>query len=319
MAHQLSFGEAEYSIESKKSRKGVFLRKMNAVVPWSILNAIIEPYYPKVPEKAGRRPYPLETMLRIHLLQHFYNLSDPAMESELHDSIAMRKFSKLGSLRKPTPDETTILNFRHLLEKNELSRRIFDAINKYLGDKGLRFSGGSIVDATMIDAPSSTKNRSNSRDPEMHSTKKGNQYYFGEKIHIGVDAQSGAIHSVAVTSANVHDIAMTDEVIREKDKYVFADSGYRGISKRTRHKNVAFLVSMMRSKRKQWKGTLLDDFEKLKSSIRSKVEHAFRILKDQFNYRKVRYRGLYKNTQAAYLKCGLINLYKFRNYLLSRA
>ncbi len=171
----------------------------------------------------------------------------------------------------------------------------------------------------MTDAPSSTKNRSNSRDPEMHSTKKGNPYYFGEKIHIGADAQSGAIHSVAVSSANVHDIAMTDEVVRENDKYVLGDSGYRGISKRTRHKNVVFLVSVMRSKRKRRKGTLLDEFEKLKSSIRSKVEHAFRILKEQFNYRKVRYRGLYKNTRAAYLKCGRINLCKFRNYLLSRA
>lgn len=316
MARQLSFAETEFSKGTQKSRKGQFLEQMEKVVPWLSLVEIIAPYYAKEPEKAGRRPYPLLVMLHIHLMQHWFNLSDPAMESELYDSMSMRKFAGLGGLNNPTPDETTILNFRHLLEKHELSAQLFDVINSYLVESGIRISNGTIVDATIIAAPSSTKNKEKSRDPEMHSTKKGNQYYFGEKIHIGVDEESGAIHSVAVTAANVHDIEMMDEMIREDDKTARGDSGYRGIEKRTRHKGVRFEISMMRGKRRKFKGTVIDTIEKLKSGIRAKVEYPFRILKVQFQYSKVRFKGLFKNAQAAYIKCGLVNLYQFRKFLL---
>lgn len=319
MARQLSFAETEYSKGTKKSRKGVFLGQMDAIVPWKALHAVIEPYYAKIPEKAGRRPYPLESMLRIHLMQHWFELSDPGMESELYDSMAMRKFAKLGGLDNPTPDETTILNFRHLLEEHALSAVVFDQINNHLVQNEVMLSSGTIVDATLMSAPSSTKNQTKSRDPEMHSTKKGNQYYFGEKIHIGVDAESGMIHSVAVTSANVNDIEMMDEMIRPEDEYVYGDSGYRGIEKRSRHKNVEFRISMMRGKRKKIKGTAMDIVEKVKSGIRAVVEFPFRIIKEQFKYRKVRYKGLRKNAEAAYMKCALANLYQFRKHLLSRA
>lgn len=319
MARQMSFAETEFSKGMKKSRKGEFLECMDRIVPWQSLCAIIDEYYVKEPEKAGRRPYPLETMFRIHLMQHWFNLSDPGMESELYDSMAMRKFAHLGGLDNPTPDETTILNFRHLLENHGLSARIFDEISAYLIKSGIKISNGTIVDATIISAPSSTKNKENARDPEMHSTKKNNQYYFGEKIHIGVDSDSGAIHSVAVTAANVADIEMMDEMIRNKDKYAGGDSGYRGIENRTRHKKVHFMISMMKGKRKKYKGTGIDAIEKAKSSIRSKVEHCFKIIKEQFNYRKVRYKGLMKNAEAAYMKCALANLYQFRKLLISRA
>lgn len=319
MARQLSFAETEFTKGMQKSRKGQFLEEMAKIVPWSELVEIIAPYYAKEPEKAGRRPYPLFTMLRIHMMQHWFNLSDPAMESELYDSMAMRKFAGLGGLNNPTPDETTILNFRHLLEEHELSAQLFDAINAYLVESGIRVSTGTIVDATIIAAPSSTKNKAKSRDPEMHSTKKGNQYYFGEKIHIGVDEESGAIHSVAVTAANVHDIEMMDDMTRDDDETARGDSGYRGIEKRTHHNGVKFEISMMRGKRRKFKGTVTDTIEKLKSGIRAKVEYPFRVLKEQFQYRKVRFKGLFKNAQAAYMKCGLINLYQFRKYLLLRA
>lgn len=319
MARQLSFAETEFSKGMLKSRKGQFLEQMEKIVPWMALVAIIAPYYAKVPEKAGRRPYPLLVMLRIHLMQHWFNLSDPAMESELYDSMAMRKFAGLGGLNNPTPDETTILNFRHLLEEHELSAQLFDVINEYLVDNGVTVSNGTIVDATIISAPSSTKNKSKSRDEEMHSTKKGNQYYFGEKIHIGADADSGMIHSVSVTAANVSDIEMMDEMIREDDKYAGGDSGYRGIEKRTRHKGVCFFISMMRGKRKKFKDTAIDAIEKVKSTIRSKVEYPFGIIKGIWKYAKVRYKGLRKNAEAAYMKCGLANLYLFKKLLLSRA
>ena len=319
MARQLSFAETEFSKGMQKSRKGQFLEQMEKVVPWTELVKLIAPYYAKEPEKAGRRPYPLLTMLHIHLMQHWFNLSDPAMDSELYDSMAMRKFAGLGGLNNPTPDETTILNFRHLLEAHELSAQLFDAINAYLIDNGVTVSNGTIVDATIISASSSTKNKSKSRDEEMHSTKKGNQYYFGEKIHIGADADSGMIHSVAVTAANVSDIEMMDEMIREDDKYVGGDSGYRGIEKRTRHKGLCFFISMMRGKRKKFKGTAIDVIEKAKSAIRSKVEYPFGIFKNIWGYTKVRYKGLRKNAEAAYMKCGLTNLYLFRKLLLSRA
>lgn len=319
MARQLSFAESEFSKGIKKSRKGAFLEIMDKVVPWLAICNVISEFYAKVPEKAGRHPYPLETMLRIHLMQHWFNLSDPAMESELYDSMSMRKFAKLGSLSAPTPDETTILNFRHLLEAHELSAQIFNVINDYLEKNGVKVSNGTIVDATIISAPSSTKNSTKSRDPEMHSTKKGNQYYFGEKVHLGVDGDSGAIHSVAVTAANVSDIEMMDEMIREDDEYAGGDSGYRGIEKRSRHHNVKFMISMMRGKRKKFKGTVIDKIEKMKSAVRSVVEFPFRIIKVQFNYRKVRYKGLRKNAEAIYMKCALANLYQFRKLLFSRA
>jgi len=321
MARQMGFAETEYdnSKSIQKSRKALFLMEMKETVPWDKLEEVIAPHYVKVPTGPGRPQYPLRVMLAIHLMQHWYNLSDPEMESELNDSLAMRKFAGLGGPHNPTPDETTILNFRHMLEKHDLSSVVLDVVNEYLEACGVAVSKGSVVDATIIAAPSSTKNKTKSRDPEMHSTKKGEQVYFGMKVHAGADAESGQIHSVAVTAANVADIEMMDDMVRDDDEYASGDSGYRGIEKRTRHKETKFGISMMKSKRKNYKGTIIDALEKAKSGIRAKVEHIFRVLKDQFKYRKARYKGLRKNAEAIYMKCALINLYLFRKTILQRA
>ena len=222
---QISFSDAEYAGKRKKTRREVFLEEMELVVPWKALLGLIEPHYPVAGR--GRRPYPLESMLRVHLMQNWFALSDPAMEEALYEIASLRAFAHL-SLGEPIPDETTILNFRHLLEANDLAEDILKTVNAHLTRKGLLLKRGSIVDATIIAAPSSTKNAEGERDPEMHQTKKGNQWHFGMKAHIGVDADSGLVHTVATTAANEADIEQMADLLHGKEEHVWADSGYRG-------------------------------------------------------------------------------------------
>ncbi len=230
MTDQMSFSDAEFEGKRKKTRREIFLAEMAQVIPWSQIEAVIEPVYPK-PGK-GRRLYPLQTMLRIHFMQQWHNMSDPAMEEAFNDSTAMRKFAGLSLTHGAIPDETTILNFRHLPERNGLTQQILLAVNAYLGEKGLLLRHGSIVDATIIDAPSSTKNGAGERDPDMHQTKKGNEWKFGMKAHIGVDAESGLVLTVVATAANVSDVTQAHALLRKGDEVAWVDSGYRGVAKR---------------------------------------------------------------------------------------
>src|SRR5512142_2214659 len=227
---QLSFSDVEYGGKRKRTRREVFLAEMHRAVPWAELEALIAPHYPKA--GGGRRPYPLSTMLRIHCLQQWYGLSDPAMEEELYEIASMRQFAGLSLARGSVPDETTILNFRHLLEQHGLAREIFDAVKSHLQAAGLLLRQGTIVDATIISAPSSTKNSTGERDPEMHQTKKGNQWYFGMKAHVGADAESSLVHSVAVTAANEADVTQVDQLLHGRETEVHADAGYTGAEKR---------------------------------------------------------------------------------------
>lgn len=315
---QLSFSDFEKNLQRKKSRKAEFLELLDRLVPWAALIELIAPYYPKEPNGSGRRPYPLETMLRIYLMQLCYNLSDPMMENELIDSMSMRKFAHLGGLNNSTPDETTILNFRHLLERHALCAQVFDLFNQHLLNAGLRISRGTIIDATIIEAPCSIKNKQKQRDPEAKHTKKGNQYHFGMKAHIGVDADSGIVHSIAITGANVADISMADDLIRDNDDTVLTDAGYQGLEKHEKTKGKAVLVAMRPGKRKLLsKNSILSQIEYLKSQVRAKVEHPFHWLKCIFGLKKLRYRGLYKNAQMLYAMFGLINLCQNKKLLIN--
>ena len=227
---QLSFGDAEHTGKRKKTRREVFLAEMEQVVPWNALLALIAPHYPKMGQR-GRQPYPLATMLRIHFLQQWYSLSDPGMEETLYEMPVMRRFARLGGLDN-IPDETTILNFRRLLETHDLAPQLLERVNAHLARKGQSLKAGTIVDATIIAAPSSTKNRGGERDPEMHQTKKGNQWHFGMKAHIGVDADSGLVHTVVGTAANVNDVTQASALVHGEETDVFADAGYQGVAKR---------------------------------------------------------------------------------------
>src|SRR5690606_42163071 len=226
---QLTFAEAEYNAKKRKTRREKFLEQMDALIPWKQLERKIQQHYPK--NGQGRQPYPLSVMLRVHCMQLFYNLSDPAMEDSLYEIESMRRFAGL-SLSGPIPDETTILNFRHLLERQKLGEALFKEVNRYLGKQGLMLKEGSIVDATIIEAPTSTKNGDGERDPEMHQTKKGNEWHFGMKMHVGVDDTLGLIHSMTTTSANAHDITQISSLLHGKDKAVWGDAGYCGVEKR---------------------------------------------------------------------------------------
>jgi IS5 family transposase len=318
MMAQLTFSDFEKDLQRKKSRKAEFLELLDRLVPWASLIALIEPYYPKVPDGCGRRPYALDSMIRIYIMQLCYNLSDPMMENELIDSVAMRKFSHLGSLSNPTPDETTILNFRHLLERHSLCEQFFDLFNEHLIGIGVRISRGTIIDATIIEALCSIKNKQKQRDPEAKHTKKGNPYHFGMKAHIGVDADSGIVHSIAITGANVADISMADDLIRDNDDTVLTDAGYQGLEKHEKTKGKAVLVAMRPGKRKLLsKNSILSQIEYLKSQVRAKVEHPFHWLKCIFGLKKLRYRGLYKNAQMLYAMFGLINLCQNKKLLIN--
>ena len=304
---------------TKRTRRREFLDEMDRVVPWSDLVAEIAPFMPE--GKRGRPPFPVESLLRIHFMQQWFTLSDPAMEEALHDVPLFRDFAGLGGWDDRLPDESTILRFRHVLEKHELAERILATVNLLLGAKGLMLRSGTVVDATLISAPSSTKNASGERDPEMHQSKKGQQWFFGMKAHIGVDADSGLVHTVRGTSGNVNDVVEANSLLHGQEKDVFADAGYQGAHKRPDAKeDVKWHVAMRPGKRKLLDKTdpvdaLTDQVERIKASIRAKVEHPFRVIKRQFGHVKVRYRGLAKNTAQLHTLFALANLWMVRKRL----
>ena len=312
---QPTFADLEYQGKKRRTRRELFLERMDGLIPWLSLEERIRPVYPK-PGK-GRRPYPLAVMLRVHCVQLFYNLrqaqdrlSDPGMEDLLYEAESVRRFVGL-SLSEALPDETTILNFRHLLERHELGKALFDEINAHLGSQGLRLREGSIVDASIIEAPSSTKNRTRERDPEMHQTKKGNQWHFGMKAHIGVDSETGIVHSLSTTAANAHDVTEAHNLLHGGERVVWCDAGYQGVHKRWENLGleIDWQVAMRPGKRRNLDpGSAEELAEKLKASVRAKVEHPFQKVKRVFGYAKVRYRGLAKNTERLALLFGLGNL-----------
>ncbi len=320
---QLSLGESGFERKTKKTRKREFLDEMNLVVPWAELVSLIAPHAPAPGTKGGRPPFAVETMLRIHLLQQWFNLSDPAMEEALYDMALFREFVGLDAGEDNLPDESTILRFRHLLEAHNLSMQILATVNATLAAKGLLLKSGTVVDATLLAAPSSTKNSSGERDPEMHQTKKGNQWHFGMKAHIGVDADSGLVHTVVGTAANVNDVTQAHALVHGEETDVFADSGYQGVGKRheTQGIEVNWHVAMRPGKRKVLDkstpmGAIQDQLERTKARIRAKVEHPFRVIKRQFGHVKVRYRGLAKNTAQLHTLFALSNLWMVRRTLL---
>lgn len=316
---QGTFADANFERYRKPTRREQFLTQMNTVVPWDKLTALIEPVYP-TGDGAGRPPIGLERMLRIHFLQHWFNLSDPAAEEALYDSRAMREFVGIDLGREPAPDETTICKFRHRLEEHELGKQIFATVNAHLAAQGFKVSNGTIVDATIIAAPSSTKNEKGERDPEMHQTKKGNQWYFGMKAHIGVDSRTKLIHSVAASAANVHDSLALPVLLHGKETCVWGDSAYQ--SQKELIRKHAPKARDMTNRRYRYQGRV-DEVEKrknrYKSSVRARVEHPFLILKRVFGFAKVRYRGLAKNRERLHVACALVNLFQVRGALLRLA
>jgi transposase, IS5 family len=307
------------NLSTKRTRKREFLEEMERVVPWGVLVQIVEPHYPKA--KTGRPPFGIETMLRIHYLQQWFGLSDPAMEEALHDVPLYREFAKLEGVTARLPDETTILRFRHLLERHELAVDMLRVVNDILQAKGLMMRTGTAVDATLISAPSSTKNADGARDPEMKQTRKGNNWYFGMKAHIGVDAQSGLVHTVAGTAANVNDLTMAGALLHGDEEAAFGDAGYQGVHKRAEAAGPIWHVAMRPCKRRKLNLFIEPDFvaervEKMKASIRAKVEHPFRVIKRQFGFTKVRYRGLAKNTAQIVTLFALSNLWMARRHLI---
>ncbi|HAU4929965.1 IS5 family transposase [Aeromonas hydrophila] len=314
MNHQLTFADSEFNGKRRKTHKELFLARMEALLPWAIMLEVIEPVYPKAGN--GRRPYPLDTMLRIHCMQQWYSLSDGAMEDALYEITSMRLFAKL-SLDQAIPDRTTIMNFRHLLEQHRLARQLFDTVNLWLSDAGIMMKQGTLVDATLIEAPCSTKNKRGERDGEMHQTKKGNQWYFGMKAHIGVDAKSGLTHSLETTAANEHDLNQVGNLLHGEEAFVFADAGYQGAENREELADVKaqWAIAMRPGRLKELKkhprkNKAVIAFERLKSSIRAKVEHPFRIIKRQFGFVKARFKGLRKNDNQLAMLFTLANLFR---------
>jgi IS5 family transposase len=313
---QISFAEAEQASKKKLTKREIFLQEMDQVIPWKAWVGLIEPHYPVAGR--GRKPYELEAMLRVHLMQNFFTLSDPAMEDALYDTPCMRSFARL-SVQDAIPDETTILNFRHLLEENDLAEDLLRQVNALLARKGLQLKRGSIVDATIIAAPSSTKNNTGERDPEMHQTKKGNQWFFGMKAHIGVDADSGLVHTVTTTPANEADVEQVADLLHGKEEQVWADSGYRGAPSRVEG-NVRWHIAARPSdiaKLPEGRAkTKVQKTEHRKASVRAKVEHPFRVIKCQFGLTKVRFKGLAKNTAHVITLFALSNLWMVRKKLM---
>jgi transposase, IS5 family len=307
------------NLSTKKTRKREFLEEMERVVPWTALVQIVEPHCPRA--KTGRPPFAIETMLRIHYLQQWFGLSDPAMEEALHDVPLYREFAKVGEGMRRLPDETTILRFRHLLERHDLAPDMLRLVNDILMAKGLMLRTGTAVDATLISAPSSTKNAEGERDPEMKQTRKGNNWYFGMKAHIGVDAASGLVHTVVGTSANVNDLNVAGQLLHGAEHAAFGDAGYQGVHKRPEAAGPAWHVAMRPGLRRRLNPFIEPEFvaervEKMKASIRAKVEHPFRVLKRQFGFTKVRYRGLAKNTAQIITLFALSNLWMARRQLM---
>jgi len=291
---------------------------MSAVVPWGALEALIEPQYPKVGPQGGRRPFPLPAMLRIYCLQQWYSLSDPGAEEALYDIQSLRAFCGLELVRDAIPDETTILNFRHLLERHDLTKAIFERVAEHLAAKGELLRGGTIVDATLIAASPSTKNKEQRRDPEMSSSKKGNQWYFGMKAHVGVDAESGLVHTAGVTTGKVHDAKVMANLIREDDTAVYGDKGYASEEKKRAAEDADVFWAV---KEKAKPGRPLTKRQRVRNrrfgKVRAKVEHVFRVVKCQFGYRKVRYRGIAKNGAQVFALLALANLYLVRRRIAS--
>ena len=299
---QMTFSDYEYSLRKRKTKREEFLDIMNEIIPWEEWVEFVRPYYPN--NKRGRPTKGIEKMLRMYLLQIWFNLSDEGVEDAIYDSYAFRKFMNIDFMKEQVPDATTLLKFRHLLEENHLGEEFFKAINRVMEATGHIMHGGTIVDATIISAPSSTKNAEKKRDPEMHQTKKGNEWKFGMKCHIGVDSGSGLVHTVTVTPANVHDITEAHKLLREDDDVAYGDSGYIGIEKRDEIKNnehfskIDFRINRRPKSLPQVSDHAIDwerYIENRKSAVRCKVEHAFKIIKDTFGFRKIRYRGLAKN------------------------
>jgi IS5 family transposase len=313
---QQSLASLTYEGMKKRTKREKFLQEMNRVVPWERLERLIEPYYPKVGN--GRPPRGLKVMLRIYCLQQWYGLSDPGVEEARYDIESMRRFVGLELGEDAIPDETTVLNFRHLLEAHNLASAVFEAVKAYLGEQGLLLSGGSIVDATIIHAPASTKNQRKERDPEMSSTKKGNTWYFGMKAHISVDVHSGLVHTVGVTTASEHDNSVIGGLVREDDRAVFGDKGYASDqTKRAARQAGVYWAVLDKAKRNRKLSGSQRKRNKKHASVRAKVEHVFRIVKCQFGYRKTRYKGLAKNAAQVFSLMALANLYQARGQLLA--
>ncbi len=318
---QRSFASAEYAMKKKRTRRETFLGEMERIVPWARLGAVIEPLYP-TSGRVGRQPIGINKMLRMYCLQQWYGLADEALEDALYDSQALRDFVGIDLSRESVPDATTLLKFRHLLQDNNLTRSLFEEINAHLGNKGLLMRSGTIVDATIIAAPSSTKNEGNARDPEMHQTKKGNEWHFGMKAHIGVDADSGLVHSVIATAANAGDVTQTQHLLHGDETDVFADAGYTGVHKRDEiveaqaegniDPEVRWHVAIKRGKLKAMPEgrckELVTALERAKAQIRARVEHPFHVIKNLFRYRKVRYKGLAKNEAQLFSLFALANI-----------
>lgn len=316
---QMSFTDAEMSLKKRQTRRERFLVQLDELIPWADLLAVIEPHYPRTGNR-GRQPIGLEVMLRIHLVQLAYNYSDPAMEDALVEIPLLRQFCRLGM--DEIPDETTILNFRHLLETRHLAGSVFERINATLSARGLFLKQGTIVDASLIAAPSSTRNIDGKRDEAMHQSKKGNQYYFGAKLHVGVDSETGLIHSLDLTAGNVADIAHAHHLLRDTDEAVLGDAGYTGLGKRPEMtgKDITCLIALRPGTLKKLTALGGPDADILKAvshelaSRRAKVEHVFRDIKIRFGYAKVRYRGLAKNLSRITLLAGMANLFRARSY-----
>ena len=312
---QLTFSATGFERYGKTTRRAAFSSEMERVVPWADMCGLIEPFYPKPGN--GRPPYGLERMLRIYFLQQWFNLSDPGVEEALYNSAVMRDFAGIDLGREAAPDETTICRFRHLLEAHDLGRRLFEEAHRHLEANGLKVSTGTIVDATIIHAPSSTKNASKTRDPEMHQTRKSNQWYFGMKAHIGVDSKTKIIHSAAATAANVADCRLLPDLLHGEETRVWGDQAYRG------QRNVivehAPRAQDFTNRRYRQKGVVNENERaknRTKSKVRAKVEHAFFVIKQIFGFARVRYRGLDKNAHRLFVTCALANLYMARRHLL---
>ena len=314
---QLSFTEAEYSNRRRRTKREDFLDLMDEIIPWNEWAEIIGPYYYQ--NTRGRRAKEIETMLRMYLMQNWFHLSDEGVEDAIYDSYAMRKFMQLDFSKESVPDATTLTKFRHILEENHLGEKIFADVRERLDRGGMIMHGGTIVDATIVSAPSSTKNKDGERDPEMHQTKKGNQWHYGMKVHIGADAGSGYVHTITGTAANVHDIEEAPKLFREDDHVGYGDSGYLGIEKRDEVKTdpnlskIEFRInkrpSSIKVNEKNYNGFNWDRYiENRKSSVRSKVEHPFLIVKRQFGYAKVVYRGIAKNLNRFHVLFASANL-----------
>ena len=317
---QTSFSALEYANKKKTTRRDRFLNEMQAIIPWAELIAVIEPFYP-AGEGRGRPPVGLERMLRMYIAQQCFGLSDEGMEDAIYDSQAIRAFVGIDLNREAAPDATTLLKFRRMLEIHQLTSGIFNTINRLLQQKGLLLKEGSIVDATLIAAPTSTKNSKGERDPDMHSTRKGNQWYFGMKAHIGVDAESGIVHTLVTTAANVHDVTQAHALLHGEEKVVFGDAGYQGAERRTENcaTETKWQIALRPGKRKELadtaQGRILKRIEHIKAGVRAKVEHPFHLIKNIFGLKKVRYKGLLKNTAQLCTLFGLANLLIAKRHL----